>query len=68
MNNFRLNISRHAVDDYQNASIFGINVDKMMSSSQLEKLNARNGQVTLNAVCFNGGLDSFEKIVDYINF
>lgn len=68
MEKFKLNISRHAVNDEENAKIFGVNPKNIMSSSDLERLNIRNGEVTLNAVCFNSGLDSFEKIIDYIRF
>ena len=68
MDNFKLNISRHAINDMVNADIFGVSSNKIMTSSDIEKLNARNKEVTLNAVCFKGGLDSFTKIIDYINF
>lgn len=68
MENFKLNLSRHAVDDQENAKIFRVNPNNIMSSNDIEKLNIENGEVTLNAVCFNGGLDSFEKIIDYIKY
>lgn len=66
MDNFKLNLSRHCVNDAENADIFKAN--NIMTSSDIEKLNLRNKEVTLNAVCFKGGLDSFEKIIDYIKY
>ena len=66
MDNFKINLSRHAVDDYENARIFGLDVSRMMSSKDIERLNLRNGNVTLNATCFKGGLDTFDKIINYI--
>lgn len=68
MDNFKLNISRHAINDSKNADIFGVPSNKIMTSADIEKLNLRNKEVTLNAVCFKGGLDSFAKIIDYINY
>lgn len=68
MDNFRLNLSRHAVNDSENAEIFKIDSNKIMTTSEIEKLNSRNKEVTLNAVCFKGGLDSFEKVIDYIRY
>ena len=68
MDNFKLNLSRHAVNDQDNANIFRIDSKKIMTSNDLEKLNIRNEHVTLYAVCFRGGLDSFDKIINYINF
>ena len=68
MDNFRINLSRHAIDDEYNAEIFGVDKHKIMTSNDIEKLNLRNGEVTLNATCFKGGLDSLSKIIDYIKF
>lgn len=68
MDNFKLNLSRHAVNDKENAEIFKIDSDKIMTTNEIEKLNSRNKEVTLNAVCFKGGLDSFEKIINYIKY
>lgn len=66
MDNFKLNLSRHAVDDIENANIFKVN--NIMTTSDIEKLNLRNKEVTLNAVCFKGGLDSYDKVIDYIKY
>jgi len=68
MDNFKLNISRHAVNDEENANIFGVDSKKIMTTKDLEKLNIRNKEVTLNAVCFKGGLDDYNKIINYIEF
>ena len=68
MDNFKLNISRHAVNDRENACVFGVPSNKVITSADIEKLNLRNKEVTLNATCFKGGLDSFSKIIDYVNF
>ena len=67
MDNFKINLSRHAVNDEENALIFNSNLN-IMNSKDIERLNLRNGEVTLNATCFNGGLDSLEKIIEYISF
>ncbi len=68
MDNFRLNLSRHAVNDNENAKIFNMDSNKIMTTHEIEKLNCRNEEVTLNAVCFKGGLDSFDKIIEYIKY
>ena len=68
MDNFRFNLSRHAINDKDNAEIFKIDKNKIMTTSEIEKLNIRNKEVTLNAVCFKGGLDTFEKVTDYIKY
>ena len=52
MDNFRFNLSRHAINDKDNAEIFKIDKNKIMTTSEIEKLNIRNKEVTLNAVCF----------------
>lgn len=67
MDNFKINLSRHAIDDKENMFIFNSN-SSIMSSRDIERLNFRNGEVTLNATCFNGGLDSVKKILEYIDF
>lgn len=66
--NFKLNISRHAISDTENAQIFGVNTSKMMTYKNIEQLNAQNAEITLNATCFNGGLDNAIKIIEYIEF
>lgn len=68
MKNFKINLSRHAVSDLENAKLFKVNEKKIMTTKDIEKLNLKNNEVTLNATCFNGGLDSFDKIISYINF
>jgi len=65
--NFKINLSRHAINDKENACIFKVNENKIMTYKDIEKLNQVN-EVTLNATCFNGGLDTLEKIIDYITF
>lgn len=66
--NFNYNISRHAVDDDENARIFGIDKKKIMSTLELEEFIERGNKTTLAATCFAGGLDSEEKIIEYINY
>ena len=68
MDNFKINLSRHAVDDKENSSIFGVDKHRIMTIKELEQLNERNKNVTLNATCFNGGLDNTQKIIEYIKF
>jgi len=68
MDNFKINLSRHAISDVSNASIFGVRPQYIMTSRDIERLNLRSGNVTLNATCFKGGLDSKKKILEYIDF
>ncbi len=64
---FKINLSRHAVSDNENASIFGVSPSKIMSTQAVQRLNDK-AEVTLNATCFNGGLDTPIKILEYIDF
>lgn len=66
--NAKFNISRHAIDDYENARIFGIDKSKIMSTLELERFINRNRNTTLAATCFKGGLDTKEKLIDYIEY
>lgn len=68
MDNFKINLSRHAVNDLDNAKVFGINEKSIMTTKDIERLNLTNNEVTLNATCFNGGLDTYEKILEYIDY
>ena len=65
MERFKINLSRHAIDDRENAGIFGIDSNLIMCLDDVKSLNQKT-EVTLNATCFEGGLDSFKKIIDYI--
>jgi MoaA/NifB/PqqE/SkfB family radical SAM enzyme len=66
---FNLNISRHAVDDQENADIFGCNVKNILSSEHLRHLiYDRKKSIVLCATCFKGGLDSAAKIIEYIEW
>lgn len=64
---FKINLSRHAIKDSDNAAIFGVNPSKIMTTQDIRNLNDR-AEVTLNATCFKGGLDTPAKILDYIDF
>lgn len=68
MGNFKINLSRHALDDEKNSKIFGISPVNMMAKKDIEKLASKNPNMTLAATCFNGGLDNLEDIISYINF
>lgn len=72
VNGFSLNISRHAVSDEENARILNCrnrligNKAKNASTENLRRL-VRFG-ATMCATCFSGGLDTKEKILEYIEF
>lgn len=68
MNNFKINLSRHALDDCKNSKIFGISPINMMNQKDIEKLLNKNPDMTLSAVCFKGGMDNLDDIVSYIEF
>lgn len=68
MNNLKINLSRHVIDDIKNAKIFGISPLNMMTTKDIERLVNKNPEMTLNATCFNGGLDNINDIISYINF
>ena len=67
-NRINFNISRHAVNDEENARIFGIDKKKIMSTLELKDFIKRTENTTLAATCFKGGLDTEEKIIEYINY
>lgn len=68
--NIYFNISRHAVNDSDNARIFGLSENNIASTTDLMHFVDEKDpeHVTLCATCFKGGLDSYEKIIEYINF
>lgn len=66
--NIGINLSRHATNDLENAKIFGVSPSNIMTANDIEKLIDRNRNTILSATCFKGGLDSYNKIIDYINF
>ena len=66
INNVSLNISRHAISDIENARILGYKDEKNTTIGKLKHL-VRSG-ATMCATCFKGGLDSKEKILQYIDF
>lgn len=64
---FNFNISRHSVSDSTNNKILGV---KSLNADELIKLKKSIfKKITLCATCFKGdGLDSVEKIEDYLSF
>lgn len=68
MNNLKINLSRHSIDDVKNSKIFKISPINMMTKKDIEKLASKNPDMTLAATCFNGGLDNLEDIILYIEF
>ncbi len=60
-----LNVSRHAVNDEENAAILGIKKAELVSEKKLVEY-ASGRMVTLCATCFKGGLDSTYKIIEYL--
>lgn len=68
MENFKINLSRHAKDDIKNAKIFGISPINLMNKKDIEKLAIKNPEMTLSATCFKGGLDNLDDIISYVYF
>lgn len=66
--NVKYNISRHAVNDEENAAIFKLPSKKILSSEELKWFIYQNPKTTLAATCFKGALDSKQKIIDYIKY
>lgn len=68
---YNLILSRHAVDDDENAKIFGKERKNLLNSDELKKLksllHSRRTQ-TLCCTCFEGGVDSKEKMLEYLSF
>lgn len=60
----KTNISRHSFDDNINANILGIDNSKILNSEMLEEIPS----LSLSCTCIKGGIDSLDKIVDYINY
>ncbi|GHV16329.1 hypothetical protein FACS189425_00410 [Clostridia bacterium] len=63
---FKFNISRHAVADDENAEIFGMDEYKLWSHEDLRDMARIN--TTLCATCFEGGLNTPDKIEYYLEF
>lgn len=66
LENFNLNISRHALEDNDNNQIFGIKTIDTESIKNLIENNYDSTKVTLVATCFNGGLDTVNDLLYYI--
>lgn len=65
-NELNIYISRHAISDEENRSI--LNPQKpsnILSMKDIEELT-RTNKVVLTPVCVKGGLDSSQKIIEYI--
>ena len=61
-----LNISRHSMDDDENNKILGV---EALTNLNLRFLCASHlNPITLCATCFENGLDSKDKILDYIKY
>ncbi len=61
-----LNISRHSMDDDENNKILGV---EALTNLNLRFLRASHLKpITLCATCFESGLDSKDKILDYIKY
>lgn len=62
---YRINLSRHAVEDDDNNRIFGI---KTIGIEDIRRFSRafRYSPVTLVATCFQGGLDTVESLERYI--
>lgn len=57
-------ISRHSIDDEINAHILGVNPNSVPSILKLLDMRCKN--IILSCTCVNGGVDTPEKIIDYI--
>ena len=69
---FSLNISRHAVSDEENARI--LNCRNRLIGNKVKNASTENLRylvrfgATMCATCFSGGLDTKEKLLEYIEF
>lgn len=64
MNSYNINLSRHAINDLDNDKIFGINTIKTEDIKKLSMYSLNT--LTLTATCFKNGLDSVQKLEEYI--
>ncbi len=59
-------ISRHSYDEEENASIFGISANNFLS---LYEINSQiKNPASLSCTCIRDGMDTVEKIIEYIQF
>ncbi len=65
---YNFNISRHAIDDEENASIFGYKRVGELNSEKLSIFTGGSSKNTLCATCIKGALDSHDKIIQYIKW
>lgn len=63
---YKINLSRHAVEDEDNDKIFGVKAPTMEEIRDRKGLAFYKNYLTLVATCFKGGLDSVEALERYI--
>ncbi|MCI8347719.1 MAG: radical SAM protein [Bacilli bacterium] len=62
-------MSRHAIEDEENRAIFGDSKHALLSADQLEVVNQfTSGNSILCCTCFKGGVDTKDKMINYIKF
>ena len=62
----RFYLSRHSYKDDENAEILGINESLICTPSSLHRMS-NYSELTLVCTCINGGMDTSEKILRYID-
>lgn len=63
---YTLYISRHAIDDKENRAIFGDNNHILLSAAELSVIPDYDD--VLCCTCFKGGIDSKDKMIEYLKF
>ncbi len=66
---YKLYMSRHAIDDDENRAIFGDEKHTILTADELADINEfRYKKSILCCTCFKGGIDTKDKMIDYIKF
>lgn len=66
---FKIVLSRHAISDVENASIFRVNHSKITSNIELERaLQAKNIDLSLSGTCTGRNLNTPDKLLEYIDY
>lgn len=61
-------VSRHAIDKSENAAIFHFSQQEIENTEKNLKYLSTFQNSTLSTVCFKDGINSFEKLLNYINW
>lgn len=67
-NKCKIYLSRHSINKNVNSDIIGISKNQILTLDELSELNNFNpSNISLSCTCINGGVDTVDEIIKYIN-